>query len=79
MRHPVHCCMYNVHTYPKYEQTRLLSYIYKCTELRFYHKANMILKQQKITHVFHDEQTKKKNVRKEKTMQQKKTDERYDI
>mgnify|MGYP006864102348 FL=1 len=39
----------------------------------------MILKQQKITHVFHDEQTKKKNVRKEKTMQQKKTDERYDI
>jgi len=32
----------------------------------------MILKQQKITHVFHDEQTKKKNVRKEKTMQQNK-------
>jgi len=40
----------------------------------------MILKQQKITHVFHDEQTKKKNVRKEKNNATKtKTDERYDI
>ena len=38
----------------------------------------MILMQQKITHVFHDEQTKKNNVRKEET-QPKKTDERYDI
>jgi len=33
----------------QYEQNRLLSYIYKCTELRFYHKANMILKQQNHT------------------------------
>ena len=40
----------------------------------------MILKQQKITQVFHDEQTKKKNVRKRKNNAAKqKIDERYDI
>jgi len=74
MRHPVQCTYLSQtsvgHAVCKKQIIKL--YIYKCTELRFYHKANMILKQQKITHVFHDEQTKKKNVRKEKTMQQKK-------
>ena len=75
MRHPVQCT-YLPQTsvgHAVWTKKIIKLYIYKCTELRFYHKTNMILKQQKITHVFHDEQTKKKNVRKEKNNATKKS------
>ena len=62
----------------QYEQNRLLSYIYKCTELRFYHKANIKSKQQNHTRLPWWT-NKKEKCEKRKNNATKKTDERYDI